>query len=211
MKIFMDWMPSMLQALLTTVSYALIVWALSFPLALPVALMRISKTPIGMLTKAYINLMRGTPLLLQLMFIYFGLPYIGIAFKREHAALIAFVLNYTAYLAEILRGGIQSVDKGQIEAAKILGLTKLQTFLKITMPQVIKNVLPSLANEAATLIKDTSLVYILGISELLKTGRNAVNTLSSLVPFVIVAVLYLILISATNLLFDKIEKKYSYY
>lgn len=204
-------MPSMLQALLTTVSYALIVWALSFPLALPVALMRISKTPIGMLTKAYINLMRGTPLLLQLMFIYFGLPYIGIAFKREHAALIAFVLNYTAYLAEILRGGIQSVDKGQIEAAKILGLTKLQTFLKITMPQVIKNVLPSLANEAATLIKDTSLVYILGISELLKTGRNAVNTLSSLVPFVIVAVLYLILISATNLLFDKIEKKYSYY
>ena len=211
MKMIVDWMPSMLQALLTTVSYALIVWGVSFPLGLPVALMRLNKGPIGIATKAYINLMRGTPLLLQLMFIYFGLPYIGITFGREQAAFIAFILNYTAYLAEILRGGIQSIDKGQIEAAKILGLTKFQTFFKITMPQVIKNVLPSLANEGATLIKDTSLIHILGISELLKTGRNAVNTLSSLVPFVIVAILYLILISMTNLLFDQIEKKYSYY
>ncbi len=211
MEIFIDLMPSMLQALGTTIFYAVIVWTLSIPLSLPVALLRIANTPLKWIVRAYINLMRGTPLLLQLMFIYFGLPYVGITFQREQAAIIAFVFNYTAYFAEIMRSGIQHVDKGQWEAAKVLGISKLQAFTKIVMPQVIKNVLPALTNEAATLIKDTSLIYVLGISELLKTGRTAVNTLSSLLPFAMVGVFYLILISATNAIFNYIEKKYSYY
>ncbi len=211
MEIFIDLMPSMLQALGTTIFYAVIVWTLSIPLSLPVALLRIANTPLKWIVRAYINLMRGTPLLLQLMFIYFGLPYVGITFQREQAAIIAFVFNYTAYFAEIMRSGIQHVDKGQWEAAKVLGISKLQAFTKIVMPQVIKNVLPALTNEAATLIKDTSLIYVLGISELLKTGRTAVNTLSSLLPFAMVGVFYLILISATNAVFNYIEKKYSYY
>ena len=135
----------------------------------------------------------------------------GISFKRETAALIAFILNYTAYFAEIMRSGIQSIDKGQYEAAKILGISKKDTFFKIILPQVIKIVLPALGNEAATLIKDTSLIYVLGISELLKTGRTAVNSLSSLVPFVMVGVIYLVLISITNGIFDYMEKKRSYY
>ncbi len=211
MEIFIDLMPSMLQALGTTIFYAVIVWTLSIPLSLPIALLRIANTPLKWIVRAYINLMRGTPLLLQLMFIYFGLPYVGITFQREQAAIIAFVFNYTAYFAEIMRSGIQHVDKGQWEAAKVLGISKLQAFTKIVMPQVIKNVLPALTNEAATLIKDTSLIYVLGISELLKTGRTAVNTLSSLLPFAMVGVFYLILISATNAIFNYIEKKYSYY
>lgn len=211
MEIFIDLMPSMLQALGTTIFYAVIVWTLSIPLSLPIALLRIANTPLKWIVRAYINLMRGTPLLLQLMFIYFGLPYVGITFQREQAAIIAFVFNYTAYFAEIMRSGIQHVDKGQWEAAKVLGISKLQAFTKIVMPQVIKNVLPALTNEAATLIKDTSLIYVLGISELLKTGRTAVNTLSSLLPFAMVGVFYLILISATNAVFNYIEKKYSYY
>lgn len=212
MNIVITLTPSMLKGLATTLKYAAWVWVISIPLSFVVASARMHKfKPLKLLAKYYINLMRGTPLLLQLMFIYFGLPYLGISFKRETAALIAFILNYTAYFAEIMRSGIQSIDKGQYEAAKILGISKKDTFFKIILPQVIKIVLPALGNEAATLIKDTSLIYVLGISELLKTGRTAVNSLSSLVPFVMVGVIYLVLISITNGIFDYMEKKRSYY
>lgn len=205
-------MPAMMRGITVTIKYAVLVFFLSIPLSFPVAFARLSKlAPIKLAARAYINLMRGTPLLLQLMFIYFGLPYIGIAFSRDRAALIAFVLNYTAYFAEIMRSGIQNIDKGQYEAAKILGMSKRDTFFKIVLPQVIKMILPALGNEGATLIKDTSLISVLGISELLKTGRTAVNSLSSLIPFVMVGVFYLILISITNMAFDYIEKRYSYY
>lgn len=212
MDIVVSLTPSMIKGVMTTMRYALIVWLVSIPLSFFVAFARMNKfAPLKLLAKYYINLMRGTPLLLQLMFIYFGLPYAGVAFKRETAAFIAFILNYTAYFAEIMRSGIQSIDKGQYEAAKILGISKKDTFFKIILPQVIKVVIPALGNESATLIKDTSLVYVLGISELLKTGRTAVNSLSSLIPFVMVGVIYLLLITLTNALFDLAEKKYSYY
>lgn len=212
MDIVISLTPAMLKGVATTIRYAIFVWMLSIPLSFLVAFARMQKfKPLKLLAKYYINLMRGTPLLLQLMFIYFGLPYMGIAFRRETAALIAFVLNYTAYFAEIMRGGMQSIDRGQHEASKVLGISKKDHFLKIILPQVVKIVLPSLGNESATLIKDTSLIYVLGISELLKTGRTAVNSLSSLVPFVMVGVLYLVLISITNAIFDYAEKKFSYY
>lgn len=212
MDIVVSLTPAMLKAVTTTIIYAILTWILSLPLSFVVAFARTSKfTPLKLLAKHYINLMRGTPLLLQLMFIYFGLPYVGITFSRTSAALFAFVLNYTAYFAEIMRSGMQSIDKGQYEATKILGISKKDTFFKITLPQVIKIILPALSNESATLIKDTSLISILGIGELLRTGRTAVNALSSLVPFLMVGVIYLVLVSLTNLIFDYIEKKYSYY
>lgn len=212
MDIVISLTPAMLRGITVTIRYAILVWIISIPLSFFIAFARMSSfTPIRFLAKSYINLMRGTPLLLQLMFIYFGLPLIGIAFQREQAALLAFVLNYTAYFAEIMRSGIQSIDKGQYEAAKILGISKKDTFFKIILPQVIKVIIPALGNEGATLIKDTSLISILGIGELLRTGRTAVNALSSLVPFLMVGVLYLVLISITNMAFDYLEKKYSYY
>lgn len=211
MEIIIDLMPSMLKALWVTTYFAIVVWVISLPLGVLVSLVRLSNSIFGKITKYYINLMRGTPLLLQLMFIYFGLPYIGIVFQREQAAFIAFIVNYAAYFAEIFRGAIQSIDIGQFEAGQVLGISKKDTFIKIILPQVIKRTLSTLGNEATTLIKDTSLIYVLGISELMKTGRTAVNTLSSLIPFVIVGVLYYILISVINFIFDYIEKKYSYY
>lgn len=211
MEIIIDLMPSMLKALWVTTYFAIVVWVISLPLGILISLVRLSDSIISKMAKYYINLMRGTPLLLQLMFIYFGLPYIGITFQREAAAFIAFIINYAAYFAEIFRGAIQSIDIGQFEAGKVLGISKKDTFVKIILPQVIKRTLSTLGNEATTLIKDTSLIYVLGISELMKTGRTAVNTLSSLIPFVIVGVLYYILISSINFIFDYIEKKYSYY
>lgn len=211
MEIIIDLMPSMMKSLWITTYFAIIVWILSLPIGIAIGILRLNNNILSIILKIYINLMRGTPLLLQLMFIYFGLPYIGITFQREEAAFIAFIINYAAYFAEIFRGGIQSIDKGQFEAAKILGISKKNTFIKIILPQVYKRVLSTLGNEATTLIKDTSLIYILGISELMKTGRSAVNTLSSLIPFVIVGILYYILINSINLIFNYLEKKYSYY
>lgn len=137
---------------------------LSLPLGILMAIGRISK--IAILRKAmyaYIYVMRGTPLMLQILFIYYGLPFIidGLKLPAFPAAIIAFVLNYAAYFAEIFRGGIQSIDRGQYEGAKVLGMTYVQTMRRIILPQVIKRVLPPVSNETINLLKDTSLVYIL--------------------------------------------------
>ncbi|WP_130846764.1 ABC transporter permease subunit, partial [Lactiplantibacillus mudanjiangensis] len=129
--------------------------------------------PLHYLLNLYVWLMRGTPLLLQLIFVFYGLPVIGIVFNRFDAALIAFILNYAAYFAEIFRGGFQAVDDGQIEAASVLGLTYPQTILKIIVPQTVKIVLPSVGNEVINLIKDSSLVYVIGIGDLLRAGNVA--------------------------------------
>jgi polar amino acid transport system permease protein len=155
--------------------------------------------------------MRGTPLLLQIIFVFFGLPIVGITFDRFPAAILAFVLNYAAYFGEIFRGGIESIDKGQYDAAKVLGFTPAKTFTRIILPQMIKIVLPSVANEVITLIKDTSLVYVVGLGELLRAGKIASNRDVSLVPLVVVGVFYLVLTAVLTAIFQKLEEKYSYF
>lgn len=188
---------------------------LSLPLAIVVAKLRLSKSrAVAKAVEMYIYLMRGTPLLLQLMFIFFGLPMIpkfGIAIDRFPAIYLAFVLNYAGYFAEIFRAGIQSVPKGQEEAAEVLGLSKFYAFRKIILPQVLKNIMPAISNEITTLVKDTSLVYILGVTDLLKAAKSASNTFSAFSPYVFVAVEYLVIIALLTKVLNKVEKKFDYY
>ena len=139
------------------------------------------------------------------------MPHVGITIERFLAILIAFVLNYAAYFAEIFRGGIESIDQGQYDAAKVLGFNSVQTFMRIILPQVVKIVFPSVANEIITLVKDTALVYIVGYGELLRAGRIATNRDASLVPLVVVAVFYLAITWILTKIFERIEIKFAYY
>lgn len=205
-------MPSILDGLKNTLGVFILTLILSIPLGIFVAVLRLSKIKlISSLSSFYIWVMRGTPLLLQLIFIFFGLPIIGVSVDRFPAAIIAFTLNYAAYFGEIFRAGIKDVDKGQFEACKILGISKWFTFKKIILPQAFKKILPSIANEVITLVKDTSLVYVVGIGELLRAGKIASNRDASLIPLFLTGVIYLILVAVLTKLFDRLEKKYSYY
>ncbi len=163
------------------------------------------------LINQYVLLMRGTPLLLQLVVVYFGLPYVGITFSREVAVIFAFTLNYGAYFSEIFRAGLESIDVGQFEAASVLRISKAKMYYKIIVPQATKNVIPALSNEIITLVKDTSLVYILGISELLRVGKMISNKDATLLPLVYVGLIYLVLIAAISRLLTLLEKRYAYY
>lgn len=154
----------------------------------------------------YISVVRGTPLLLQLIFIYFGLPYFGITLGRMTAALIGFTFNYTGYIAEILRGGIQSVPQDQKDVAFVLGFSKSYTFYRILLPLSVRNSFPSLSNEVLVLLKDTALIYALGLSELIKVSRTLANIYVSAVPFIIVGLIYFTLSIIIEKLLKKIEK-----
>ena len=178
-----------------------------------VAIGRISKVKIvSKITGLYVLVMRGTPLLLQIIIIFYGLPSIGISISnRTFAALIAFVLNYAAYFGEIFRTGIQSIDKGQYEGAEVLGLSTKDTFFRIILPQAFKRIIPTVANEVITLVKDTSLVYVVGLDELLKVGKSFTNQFASLWPLIIVGGIYLIIIAILTKVLERIENKYSYY
>jgi polar amino acid transport system permease protein len=205
-------LPSLTEGLVSTLKIFIVTLVLSIPLGIVIALGRLSKIKIiSVITEGYIWLMRGTPLLLQIVFVFFGLPLIGISFDRFPAAIIAFVLNYAAYYGEIFRAGIQSIDKGQYEASEVLGMSNSQTFFRIIFPQMIKRVLPPVANEVITLVKDTALVYVVGLDELLKVAKTASNRDASLVPLVVVAVFYLLLTAVLTKVFQILEKKYSYY
>lgn len=204
--------PQVLEGLKVTMEIFLLTLILSIPLSVLVALGRLSKIKIiNKLTGFYVLIMRGTPLLLQIVFIFFGLPNLNIVIDRFPAAIIAFTLNYAAYFGEIFRAGISSVDIGQNEASQVLGLSKKDTFFRIILPQAFKTILPPIANEIVTLVKDTALVYVIGIDELLRVGKIACNRDSSLLPLLIIGIVYLILIGIFTKIFDKIEKKYQYY
>lgn len=212
MGLIISLMPEVLGGLIMTLKVFVITLVCSIPLGIIVSLGRISKIKIiKKITGLYVLVMRGTPLLLQLVFVFFGLPLVGINLDRFIAACLAFILNYGAYFAEIFRGGILSIDKGQYEAAEVLGMSTKDTFFRIILPQAFKRILPPVANEVITLVKDTSLVYVVGLDELLKVGKIASNKLSSLVPLLIVGLVYLFLIAILTKLLDKIEKKYNYY
>lgn len=205
-------LPQVFEGLKVTLQVFILTLVLSIPLGVLVATGRLSKNKIiSKVTGFYVLIMRGTPLLLQIVFIFFGLPIVGINFDRFPAAIFAFTLNYAAYFAEIFRAGISSIDEGQYEGAKVLGLPQKYIFFKIILPQATKRILPAVANEVITLVKDTALVYVVGLDELLKIGKIASNTQASLVPLVVVGIIYLLLIAVFTQLFKIIEKRYSYY
>ncbi|EIZ2584314.1 amino acid ABC transporter permease [Listeria monocytogenes] len=212
----MDYIMEILPALLDGAKTTLLVFAVtlvcSIPLGAVVAVGNISKiAPLKFILNIYIWIMRGTPLLLQLIFIYYGLPIIGVVFDRMDAVFIAFILNYAAYFAEIFRGGFLSIENWQYESAKVLGLTYGQTLRKIVLPQVVKRVLPAIGNEVINLVKDSSLVYILGIGDLLRAGKIAMSRDVTLIPLVLVAAIYLALTAILTILFKQLEKRFSYY
>ncbi|WP_313466702.1 amino acid ABC transporter permease [Carnobacterium sp.] len=211
MNIITDIMPALLNGLATTLKLFFIIFVLTIPLGFLIACIRIYGPKwVTWIIQLYIYIMRGTPLLLQLMVIFFGLPIIGITFDRFTAAILAFLLNYTAYYAEIFRGGILSIPIGQFEAIKVLGMGKFQGFKRIIIPQVFRIVLPSIGNEVISLVKDTSLVYILGLSELLRAGQIAANTYASLLPFVAVGIIYLLLTGIITVALNFIETKFDF-
>lgn len=194
----------------------------SIPLGLIISLGAISRfKPLAWFVKFYIWLLRGTPLLLQLLFVYFGLPLVfqllfdyfnlPLQFNIDNftAAVVAFVLNYAAYFAEIFRAGIQSIDKGQFEAAKALGLSSGQTMWRVIIPQAISRILPPVGNESITLVKDTSLVSIIALSDIMHQTRTIVMREASVAAFVVAAVFYLVMTFVLTKLFDYLEKRFS--
>ena len=212
MSYILEILPSLLSGAATTLQVFALVLVFSIPLGIMLAFsMQIRLKPLQWLLHIYIWIMRGTPLLLQLIFIYYVLPSIGIRLDRIPAVIIAFTLNYAAYFAEIFRGGISSIPTGQYEAAKVLKFTPVQTIRLIILPQVVKIVLPSVFNEVMTLVKDTSLVYALGISDLILASRTAANRDASLAPMFVAGLIYLLLIGLATLVAKQVEKKFSYY
>ncbi|GMA07231.1 amino acid ABC transporter permease [Tetragenococcus halophilus subsp. flandriensis] len=184
----------------------------SVPIGIILAFVLCSRSKIFKpIIQIYVWLMRGTPLLLQLIFVFYGLPLIGLVFDRFDAALIAFIFNYAAYFAEIFRGGIQSIPNGQYEAARVLRLTYGQTLRKIIVPQVVKVTLPSVGNEIINLVKDTSLVYILGLQDVMRIGKVAMERDVSLVPLLGVGILYLLMTAVFTLILRLLEKRMNYY
>ena len=189
---------------------------LSLPLGLLIALGRMSKNVIlSSIVKIYISIMRGTPLMLQLMVVYFG-PYYLFGIKvsngyRIWAALIGFTVNYAAYFAEIYRGGFNSIDKGQYEAAYSLGFTQRQTLTKVVIPQMFRIVIPPISNEVITLIKDTALASTITLAEMMKVSQGIVNRDGTLIPYVMAAGIYLLFTFAMTIGLGRAEAKYSQY
>ncbi len=203
----------MLGATIMSLRIFFITLIFSLPLGLLVSVGRMSKVKIiNLPVRFYILMMRGTPLMLQLLFIFYGMkPIFGIQLDRVLAAEVAFILNYAAYFAEIFRGGIEGIPRGQYEAAKVLGFTRSQTFFRIVLPQVTKHIIPPMGNEFITLVKDTSLSQVIGVVELLKVTSNWVSSAVSMTPFAIAAVFYLVMNGIVTRFFTVAEKRLSYY
>jgi polar amino acid transport system permease protein len=210
---FIKIIANLLEGTITTLEVFALTLIISLPLGLLVALGRMSSRKlISEPVKLYILVMRGTPLMLQIMFIYFA-PFnlFQIKIDRFLAAIVAFSINYAAYFAEIFRGGIASIEKEQYEAAAVLGFTRVQTFFKIILPQVIKRILPSTSNEVITLVKDTVLVQVIGISELFRAAQNAANNHFSTTPLLTAGIFYLIMNWVLTRIFHTLENKLNYY
>lgn len=217
--IFMEYVSAiigpMLDGTALTLKMFFITIVLALPLGLLLSLARISRyKALSGMAGIYVWLLRGTPLMLQLLFVYFALPfipYIGIRLDDFPAAVLAFVLNYAAYFAEIFRAGIQSIDRGQYESAKVLGMDYVQTMRRIVLPQVIRRVLPPISNETITLVKDTSLIYVLAMNDLLRTARAIVQRDFSTTPFLVAGVFYLLMTLVLTWIFQKLEQRYAAY
>ena len=201
------------EGLLVSVEIFLLTLVGSLPLGLLVAFGRMSKwKPLRLIVQFYISVMRGTPLVLQLMVVYFGPSILfGWNIPRFSSVILGMILNYASYFAEIYRGGIESMPAGQHEAAAVLGYTKGQTFFKIIMPQVFKRILPSVTNEVITLVKDTSLAYVVSVMEMFTLAKKIASSQTTLMPFVIAGVFYYIFNLVVAVIMDRMERKLSYY
>lgn len=204
------------KGFITTVEIFVLTLIFSLPLGLIISFGRMSKNCIiRTITKFYISVMRGTPLMLQLIVVYYGPFYVfGIQLSRSYrfiAVILAFVLNYAAYFAEIYRSGIESMPKGQYEAAKVLGYTKGQTFFKIILPQVIKRIMPSITNETITLVKDTSLAFVLSIVEMFTTAKQIASSETTIMPLMVAGLFYYIFNLVVAVGMEQIERKLNYY
>lgn len=194
----------------------LVTLILSLPLGLLVSLGRMSRNgPLSALIRVYISIMRGTPLMLQLFVVYYG-PYYLFRIRlspgyRNIAVCIGFVINYAAYFAEIYRSGIQSIPKGQYEAAEILGYSRAQSFLRIILPQVIKRILPAVTNEVITLVKDTSLAFSISVMEMFTAAKALSSAQSSMTPLIAAGIFYYIFNFIVAFLMERLEKRLDYY
>ncbi len=203
----------MLDGSLETLRMFFIALFFSIPIGLIISGMRMNKHWIlNVPARLFILIMRGTPLMLQIMFFYFGPPFIlGVSLDRRIVAVMALILNYSAYLAEIFRGGIEGIPLGQREAGKVLGMTRLQTFFLIVLPQVIKRILPPMSNEVINLVKDTSLIHVIGISELMLTTKQQASRLTNITPYIVAGLIYLCINAVVTKFFSVCEKKLDYY
>ena len=220
---YVKMLKAMLHGSATSLEVFFLTLIFSIPLALPIALGRMSKNKIlSGTTNVFLLIMRGTPLMLQLLVVYFApglfvrhLNSLGYnaAFKwdRFTAAIIALSVNYAAYFAEIYRGGIESIAQGQYEAAKVLGYTRVQTFFRIILPQVVKRIIPAMGNEVITLVKDTALVSVIGVAELLMVAKERQSALFSFAPLFIAGIFYFIMNWGVSIAFTRLEKKLDYY
>ncbi len=206
----------MLEGAQMTILLFFIAIIISIPLGFLLTLaVKSSVKPVSLLAQGYIYVMRGTPLLLQLLLICFGLPMLPVigeylVLDRFVAACLGFILNYAAYFAEIFRGGLLAIDKGQYEASQVLGLSKWQTTTRIILPQMFRVTLPAIANESVTLVKDTALLYAVAVPELLHYAQTAVNRDFSIVPFFVAGVIYLIMTLFLTFIFKGIERRYKF-
>ena len=236
----MDWesIKKVTGILLEYLPNTLKLFAVTFLLAIPVGMLvtllkKCRFKPVAWLTNLYILIMRGTPLMLQIIVVYYAVPMLKEGMQKDGsqgffadfiknidtrsdsymftALCIAFVLNYAAYFAEIFRGGVDSIPKGQYEAASMLGMTRMQTFFRIILPQVTKRVIPATSNEVITLIKDTSLANIIAYAEITMKAKQQMNTYSSIIPLFIVGVFYFVMNAVVTVAFAVIEKKFDYY
>ena len=199
----------------TTLSLFLLTLLGSLPLGLLVAFGRMSKHWLPRnFTRVYISIMRGTPLMLQLLVVAYGPFYlfgVGVARNKLIPIIIGYALNYAAYFAEIYRGGIEAMPVGQYEAAAVLGYSKMQTFMRIILPQVVKHILPSITNEVITLVKDTSMAFTVAYQEMFSIGKQIANSQTSFMPFVIAGVFYYIMNTVVAFVMSFFEKRMSYY
>ena len=211
-------LPILWGGFLTTLAIFGLTLLFSLPLGLLVAVLKMSRVrSIRYSVSFYISFMRGTPLLLQIVAIYFGSYYLSeysgmqLSFDRFPAVIAAFSINYAAYFAEIFRGGIQSISRGQYEAAAMLGLSRRQTFFRIILPQVIKRIVPASANEVITLVKDTSLAQVIAVTELFALAKKQQAAYASIFPLFVAGVFYYLANLLLSMLFAYIERKLNYY
>lgn len=206
---------SMAEGLERTCAIFFLTLIFSLPLGMVVALLRMSKNKVvAYATRFVISVLRGTPLMLQLLAVTYG-PYylfgIGVARNKLIPVVIAFAINYAAYFAEIYRGGIESIPLGQYEAANVLGYTKTQTFMRIILPQVVKRIMPSVTNEVVTLVKDTSLAFTVSYQEMFTIGKQIANSQTSFMPFVVAGVFYFVFNAIVDYAMGRIENRLNYY
>ena len=212
-QVMMESIPVLLEGTIIAVELMLVTLLFALPLGMPLALGENSRIkPVKWLCNIYVFVFRGTPLLLQIFFVYYVFPIAwGIHIPEFPAAAMAFILNYAAYFAEIYRGGINSIDRGQYEAAYSLGLSRGQTMFGVIIPQMMRVVLPPVGNEIIVLVKDTGLVSVIGVADIMKRTREIQNREVSLAPYLVAAIIYLIVTLLLTLWLNHMEKRFSKY